>query len=67
MKPMMVEKVSYIVNWRAFKRGHSIFIPCLDAANARKEIGVVLKRLKMKVLTKVVISEGIQGLRIWRL
>ena len=26
---MLVEKVSYDVNWKNFKRGYSIFIPCL--------------------------------------
>jgi hypothetical protein len=64
---MLVEKVSYNVNWRRFKRGTSIFIPCLDCIKARKEIMVTLKRLKIEVLTKRVIVEGIQGLRIWRL
>jgi hypothetical protein len=63
---MVVEKVNYNVNWRAFKRGYSIFIPCLDVPNARKEIMAVLKRLKIKVITKVSIEDGIRGLRIWR-
>jgi hypothetical protein len=62
-----VEKVSYNISWRRFKRGTSIFIPCLDCIKARKEIMVTLKRLKIEVLTKRVIVEGIQGLRIWRL
>jgi hypothetical protein len=64
---MRVEKVSYDVNWQRFKRGTSIFIPCLNCDKARGEIRQTLNRLKLKVLMKRVIIEGIQGLRIWRL
>jgi len=65
---MKVEKVEYDVNWKSFKRGYSIFIPCLDPKTALKaEVLPFFKRVKMKVLTKVVIEEGVRGLRIWRL
>ena len=64
---MLVEKVNYDINWRNFKRGYSFFIPCLDPAAARREIKVVTDRFKYKILTKVVIEEGVRGLRIWRL
>jgi len=64
---MLVEKVSYEVNWRNFKRGASFFIPCLDPKLARGEIKAVTDRLKYKVLIKVVIEEGVRGLRVWRL
>jgi len=63
---MQVEGVNYEVNWKAFKRGTSIFIPCLDPRRARAQVIVVTKRLKLKVLTKVVLEDGIRGLRIWR-
>jgi hypothetical protein len=64
---MLVEKVSYDVNWKNFKRGYSIFIPCLDPKNALKsEVLPFFKRIKMRVITKVVIEEGVKGLRIWR-
>lgn len=64
---MQVEKVSYQINWKKFKRGYSFFIPCLDPKSARKEIKEVTDRLKYKILTKVVIEGGVKGLRIWRL
>jgi hypothetical protein len=64
---MRVEGIEYEINWRKFKRGASFLIPCLDPAKARKELDIVLKRLKFKVLTKVVIEDGIQCLRIWRM
>lgn len=65
---MLVEKISYDVNWKGFKRGSSIFIPCLDPKNALKnEVLPFFKRTKMRVVTKVVIEEGVKGLRIWRI
>lgn len=64
---MVIEGVSYEINWKRFKRGTSIFIPCLDVPRARAQVMVVTKRLKLKVLIKVTIEDGIRGLRIWPL
>jgi hypothetical protein len=64
---MLVEKISYNVNWRNFKVGYSIFIPCLDPDAAKKDILRVTKRLKIEVIFKTVINEGVKGLRIWRI
>ena len=63
---MILEGVSYQISWRKFRRGTSIFIPCLDCTKAKEEVMVVLKRLRIKVALKVSIEEGIRGLRIWR-
>jgi hypothetical protein len=64
---MLVEKVSYRINWKKFKKGHSFFIPCLDPHNAKKVIMQTTQRLRYNIVTKVVIEEGIRGLRVWRI
>jgi hypothetical protein len=64
---MLVEKISYNVNWKKFKVGYSMFIPCLDPAQAKKDILRVTDRLKVDVLLKIVIEEGVQGIRMWRI
>ncbi|CAB4190062.1 hypothetical protein UFOVP1288_33 [uncultured Caudovirales phage] len=64
---MYVEQVEYEVNWKAFKRGSSIMIPCLSFHKARNTVRPVFKRLGYKVLYKGVIEDGVRGLRIWRL
>jgi hypothetical protein len=64
---MLVDRVSYDVKWKKFRRGYSIFIPCLNCANAKLELLCTTNRLKIKVLTKVVIEGGIRGLRVWRM
>lgn len=64
---MLIEGVTYDVEWRAFKKGTSLFFPCLDQERAETQLLVVLKRLRIKVLVKHVIEDGIRGLRIWRM
>jgi hypothetical protein len=64
---MEIEKVNYQIDWTKFKRGTSFFIPCLDPVRAKQRILKTTKRLKYKVLFKVVIEEGVKGLRIWKL
>lgn len=63
---MKIETVSYQINWRNFKPGYSFFVPCIDTEAAKKSLAEVTRRLKIKTLTKVVIEDGVKGLRIWR-
>lgn len=64
---MMIETVAYKINWRNFRKGYSFFVPCIDHAAARAEVARVTKRLRMDVVTQVVVEDGVKGLRIWRL
>jgi len=64
---MIVSGVSYEINWKAFKRGTSMFFPCLDVARATREVRTVTSRLRMKVLLKSSVEDGVRGLRVWRL
>lgn len=63
---MQIEGVTYEVNWRRFIVGASIFIPCLNCKAARAYMKDMLKRMKLKVVMKVCVEEGVRGLRIWR-
>jgi hypothetical protein len=63
---MLVERVSYQIDWTKFKAGWSFFVPCLHPPSARQVILKETKRLKIKVVTKVVIEGGVQGIRVWR-
>ena len=64
---MEIEKVSYEVNWKNFRNGYCFFIPCLECKKAKKLIEEKTGRLKMEVLTKVVVEDGVRGLRVWRI
>lgn len=64
---MKVAGVSYEIDWRQFSKGKSIFIPCLDARAARKEVLEVTRRLKYRVLIRTEVNEAVRGLRIWRI
>jgi hypothetical protein len=63
---MRIETIPYQINWRKFRKGYSFFVPCIDVDAARAEIARVTKRLKVEVITRVVIEEGVKGLRVWR-
>ena len=63
---MEIEGIAYTVDWNSFKKGSSFFIPCNHPVKAKKTITITLKRLKMSVATKVVVEDGVKGLRIWR-
>ena len=62
---MKIETVSYQINWQKFRRGMSFFVPCVDTKAAKAEVARVTKRLKIPVVMKVVIEEGVMGLRVW--
>ena len=64
---MKIETLNYKINWRNFQKGYSFFVPCIDEKAAREEIARVTKRLKLEVVTKVVVEDGVKGLRVWRL
>lgn len=64
---MRIEGVDYEVNWGAFRKGTSLFFPCLHVARARAQLMVVVKRLRLKVLVKPTVEDGIRGLRVWRM
>jgi hypothetical protein len=63
---MKLEGVTYSINWRTFKVGTSFFIPCLDPKPCRETIVALTKRLEFQIVTKVVIEEGVRGVRVWR-
>jgi hypothetical protein len=64
---MLIDGVSYEINWRGFKLGASFFVPCIHKDTAKEEIKTVTRRLGYKVVMKLVIEEGIRGLRVWRI
>ena len=63
---MKIETVSYQIEWKKVRKGYSFFVPCIDEKAAREELNRVAKRLKMDIVTKVVLLDGIKGLRVWR-
>lgn len=63
---MLIDTVHFNVNWKKFHKGHSFFVPCIDHRAARASLLEVTNRLRINVISKVVVEEGIKGLRVWR-
>lgn len=64
---MQIEGVTYEINWRAFRKGTSMFFPCLDPRRATAQLMVVMDRLRIEVLVKPTVENGVRGLRVWRM
>ena len=63
---MKIETVTYQINWAKFRKGYSFFVPCIDHKAARRTIAAISSRLKIKTISKVVVIDGVKGLRVWR-
>ena len=61
-----IETVKYRINWAKFKPGYSFFVPCVNPVNARKKLERFAKLHGMEFVTKLVLVDGVQGLRVWR-
>jgi hypothetical protein len=64
---MLTNGVDYQIDWPAFKPGSSIFIPAIDTEAAIIAIKKESERLEFEYVHKIVIEEGIKGVRVWRL
>ena len=63
---MEIETVKYRINWAKFKPGYSFFVPCVNCANAKEQLVEFTHKHGIRVITKVVIVDGVRGLRVWR-
>lgn len=63
---MKIETVTYRINWAKFRKGYSFFVPCIDHKAARRTLAEIGARLKIKTISKVVVVDGVKGLRVWR-
>ena len=63
---MLIDGVNYDLDWKKFRVGTSFFVPCLHTKTAQEHLEKKMKRLGYAVIIKVVIEDGIRGLRVWR-
>lgn len=64
---MQIETVSYTINWRKMRKGYSFFVPCIQTTAAKRTLRAVADRLGMTLIFKVVVVDGVKGLRVWRM
>ena len=64
---MQVAGIQYKIDWRKFKRGYSLFFPCLNDSSSKKEVLAVMGRLQINVFIKTTIEDGVKGIRVWRI
>lgn len=64
---MKIEGVIYDIDWAAFPKGHSVFIPCLDLQAAKEYVYQEAQRLEVAVFVRGETHMSVKGLRLWRL
>jgi hypothetical protein len=64
---MYTNGLDYQIKWPEFKPGTSIFIPVVDTKSAVAAIKRESERLEFEFVHKVVVEDGIMGIRVWRL
>lgn len=64
---MLTNGVDYQIMWPEFKPGTSIFIPAIDTESALKAIKKESERLEFQFVHKIVVEDGVKGIRVWRL
>jgi hypothetical protein len=64
---MLTNGTDYQIDWLEFKPGCSFFIPAVDTKAASEAVKRESKRLKFSYVLKVVVEDGLKGVRVWRL
>jgi hypothetical protein len=64
---MLTNGTDYQIDWPSFEPGTSIFLPAVDTKAALAAVDKESKRLEFEYVHKIVIEDGIQGIRVWRL
>jgi hypothetical protein len=60
------DKVKITVDWSAMVIGASVFIPCVDNVEAKKQMQKIAADKGWTIETRVRIEDEMFGLRIWR-
>ena len=58
--------VTIVVPWDAMEVEMSVFIPCIDSEEAKKQVNKIAKKRAWKVRCQARVEEGRFGLRVWR-
>tara|TARA_R110000803_G_scaffold48541_4_gene100922 strand:+ start:6682 stop:6876 length:195 start_codon:yes stop_codon:yes gene_type:complete len=64
---VLTNGTNYQIDWPAFKPGTSIFIPAVDTKSALVAIKKESERLEFEYAHKIVVEDGVKGVRVWRL
>ena len=63
---MKVFQTPILIEWGKFHPGTSFFIPCTDRREVERAVRQEAKRLRVNIITKHVVENGVLGLRVWR-
>ena len=59
--------ISIAVDWARFTVGASMFIPCINTREARRQVKRLAKKMDLTIESRVRIESEKLGIRVWRL
>ena len=59
--------VKFVINWDKMAVTASVFIPCVNTEEAKRQVKRITAEKDWQVDMKVVIEDNILGLRVWRI
>ena len=57
--------VKIVVEWDSMHVNTSIFVPCINTEEAKKQVKSVFVQKKWQFLAKITVEKGRVGLRVW--
>ncbi len=58
--------VRIVIDWNKFVVGSSMFIPCINTTTAVRQITTITNDKLQQITTKIVVENGLLGVRVWR-
>jgi hypothetical protein len=63
---MWSDRIKFVIPWDRFPKGASVFIPALDLQYTAKAVLKEAKEQNAEISTRIVVENGVMGVRIWR-
>ena len=63
---MRSDRIEFVIPWDNFKIGMSIFVPSMNPADTLRAFKKEAEQRAVTYVYRVVVENGVQGLRVWR-
>ena len=63
---MRSDRIEFVIPWDNFKIGMSIFIPSMQPLDTLRSFRKEADQRAVTYVYRVVVEDGVQGLRVWR-
>ncbi len=66
LRKMRSDRIEFVIPWDNFTLGTSIFIPSLNPGDTLRSFRKEAEQRAVTYVYRIVVENGVQGLRVWR-